>query len=88
VEAPLLSRWDSQNPLCSGWRGLALGYAPRVEWYDGDTKTFKKLVRVVSKVVGCAAGAVFFIAPVTSFNGFVWMAGSAYMGGELCVANS
>lgn len=43
-------------------------------------ETFKKLVRVVGKVVGCAAGAVFLIAPVTSLNGFVWMAGSAYVG--------
>ena len=43
--------------------------------YDGDTKRLKKQIRVVSKVICCIAG-VFLIAPVMSFNGFMWMAGS------------
>ena len=46
------------------------------EWYDGDTKRLKKIIRAVSKVICFAAGGVFLIAPVASFNGFLWMAGS------------
>lgn len=74
------SRWDSQNPSLFGLARSGVGLCAEGRMVRWRYETFKKLVRVVGKVVGCAAGAVFLIAPVTSLNGFVWMAGSAYVG--------
>jgi len=47
-------------------------------------KTFKKEIRVASQVVGYVACGAFFIAPATSFNGFLWMAGALFVG-VICI---